>query len=174
MTNKRIKNVETRFVAMATNISNETILNFVKKHTTEKSSSVSLNKYVFDYFNEEDGDLFRGLVCSTVDIGLYAKIDTDGNVTVCDLYDNFFASYSDDYPVVDVYKDLTAKMTIIVKLCIKRVKEEYAKNKELRIPAKERTFIALRNFGNDFGIEYTEGWDKNLNAPYFDIIGINE
>lgn len=164
-----------------TQLYKETIGEFVKKHITDNKTWVDLNKYVYDYLNEEDAGLFRDLmVCipafNFVYRFLIAKIDMYGDVIVCGNKHKCYTSYHYNYPVVDVYKDLIAKMSIYVKLCLNSIKEEYAKNKELRIWAKSNaaTWNTINHFAKDYGIKFKIVWDDNLKTPYMDIIGITD
>ena len=158
----------------ATNTNTKTIGKFIEEHITKKSPSVSLTKYVYDYLNEKDCELFRALLLCIPTFKLTAKIGVNDYVVVDGYENKCYTSYNYDYPVACVYKDLLLKMSAYIKVCMKIVKEQYIKDKELRIPANDKaTYNALREFANDYGIEITDGWDENILKCYVDIVGIN-
>ena len=159
------------------NITNnkETIGKFIEKHITRKSPSVSLIRYVDDYLNEKDSELFRTLLLCIPTFKLTAKIGVNDYVVVDGYENKCYTSYKYDYPVACVYKDLLLKMSAYIKVCMKIVKEQYIKDNELRIPATNpTTYNALREFANDYGIEFTDDWTENFLTAYADIIGIND
>ena len=158
-----------------TTANKETIGEFINKHITRKSSSVSLRKYVDDYLNEKDSELFRTLLLCIPSFKLTAKIGINDYVVVDGKENKCYTSYKYDYPVACVYKDLLLKMSAYIKVCIKKVKEQYTQNNELRIPANDAaTYNALREFANDYGIEFNDGWAENIQKCYVDIVGIND
>lgn len=158
------------------NTNKETIGKFVKNNITRKSPSINLTKYVDDYLNEKDSELFRTLLLCFPTFKLTAKIGVNDYVVVDGYENKCYTSYKYDYPVACVYKDLLLKMSAYIKVCMKIVKEQYIKDNELRIPAKDNpaTYNALREFANDYGIEFKDGWVENILKCYADIIGIND
>lgn len=160
---------------MKNTTNNETIGEFINKHLTRKSSSVSLRKYVDDYLNEKDSELFRKLLLCMPSFNLTAKIGVNDYVVVDGQENKCYTSYKCNYPACCVYKDLLLKMSAYIKVCMKIVKERYIKNKELRIPATDSaTYNALREFANDYGIEFKDGWAENILTTYIEIVGIND
>lgn len=158
-----------------TTTNKETIGDFVKNHLTKKSPSVSLRKYVDDYLNEKDSELFRTLLLCMPSFNLTAKIGVNDYIVVDGQENKCYTSYKYDYPVACVYKDLLLKMSAYIKVCMKIVKEQYIKDNELRIPATNTTtYNALKEFANDYGIEFKDGWAENILKCYADIIGIND
>lgn len=162
------------FLASNPNVNNptETIGDFVKKHTDKNSSYVSLYLPSEQYLFEKDSWLFKRLIkCTT--IGLCASIDIDGDVIVRDALKKPYAGYSNDFPVTAVYLDLLSKMNKELNQCIKSIKEQFAKDKELRIWKSDyKTYKAISLFYEDYGIEINFG--KENGEPYIDIIGIHE
>lgn len=157
-----------------TTTNKETIGKFIEEHITRKSSSVSLRKYVDDYLNEKDCQLFRTLLLCIPNFKLTAKIGVNDYVVVDGYENKCYTSYKYDYPVACVYKDLLLKMSAYIKVCMKIVKEQYINNKELRIPANDMaTCNALREFATDYGIEFKDGWVENIQKCYVDIVGVN-
>lgn len=153
----------------------ETIGKFIEEHITKKSPSVSLTEYVDDYLNEKDSELFRTLLQCMPSFNLTAKIGVNDYIVVDGQENKCYTSYKYTYPVACVYKDLLLKMSAYIKVCMKIVKEQYIKDNELRIPANNTTtYNALREFANDYGIEFTEGWTENFQTAYADIVGIND
>lgn len=160
---KTIKNV-------ATNPNKETIGELVMKHS--KKFPASLCRYVYDYLNEENGDLFYTLMkCTTC--SLIAKINEDNVVEVNDFKKNLYATFDYDYPVVDVFKDLLFKMSKDVELCMMYLRKQYIEEGgEFRIWSDDvAKFKALREFATDYGLDITQR--KKNNIPYIDVIGIS-
>lgn len=155
---------------VATNTHNETIGDFVKKHTGDGKTKVLLRKYVDDYLNEEDCILFDKLTLSCVDGCLSAYTD-EGDVFVTDSNGYLFTYFDYDYPVVDVFKDLLYKMSKDVELCIMYLRNQYIESFELRIWSDDiANYNALKEFATDYGLDIKQS--KKNNIPYIDIIGI--
>ena len=156
-----------------TQLYKETIGDFVKKHTDDKNQSVPLHKYRADYLDIEGYHLFRRLIGLVVGGYIYAEFDEDGDVVIRGDGNIYFGCYSNDFLVAAVYLDLIRKMLVVVKNCMDSIKEQYTKNKELRIlrSTDTATYFCLEYFANDYGIEIKKGEDNK--EAYIEIIGIS-
>ena len=154
----------------------ETIGDFVKDHLTDNKDWVYLNLYQEQYLNEKDSELFDKLTLCTVGLNVSADIRKNGEVYVCDSNVIPYAGYKYNYPVVDVYKDLITKMTKDVEYYVKRIKEQFVKDKKFKMWDFNNAgfWNTLVLFGKDYGIEFEEGYDESIKARYIDFIGIND
>lgn len=151
----------------------ETIGDFVSKHKNNNRLGVYINVYQEQYLNKEDSELFVKLTLCT--IGSTASADIRKfKVYVWDDKIRPYTTYDYDCPVVEVYKDLIAKMTKDVEHYMLSLKGLYTKYKELRIWDFYNAGIwnTIILFGKDYGIEFKEGYDESIKARYIDVVGI--
>ena len=119
---------------------------------------------------ETIGELVKLLRC-TIGSKVSVGFDLEGNVVVNDTNGKCYASYSNDFPVADVYKDLLFKMSKDINQCIEKVREQFAKDKEFKVCKGDyKTYNTITYFGNDYGIKF-KGVVEN-HTPYIKIIGI--